>query len=219
MTSSTIISVQKITARIFCLPTSRIATTGGKRIIDDGVGILQGGNPVTIFSSPNRRLPESVQRRLAKTCQWESVILTTDNTYNSTSTDDDGNGDGDGDGDGDGTTYTALSTSPSTSVPLLSMSFFMPSGEEVSFCAHAAIGGAMMRQQQEQQQQISNSNHNKKQLSTTETITTNYFYSLIFQAAMTGEYFKVDVINNNDEDREDDNDVDKDHDKEDDSTR
>jgi len=127
-------------------------------------------------------------------------------------------GDGDGDGDGDGTTYTALSTSPSTSVPLLSMSFFMPSGEEVSFCAHAAIGGAMMRQQQEQQQQISNSNHNKKQLSTTETITTNYFYSLIFQAAMTGEYFKVDVINNNDEDREDDNDVDKDHDKEDDST-
>ena len=97
-----VVSVEKITARVFCL--------GG-----------EGGNPVTIFASQHT-LPGSVQRSLAKTCQWESVILTTndDVSFN----------------------ITAGSSSSSSSA-LPSMTFYMPSGEEVSFCAHAAIGLAL----------------------------------------------------------------------------
>ena len=78
--------LQKIDARVFCL---------GK----------EGGNPVTIFAAP-LPLSGSLQQRLAKSCNWESVMV---------------------------------GTEQSSSI----MAFFMPSGEEVSFCAHAAIGGAI----------------------------------------------------------------------------
>ncbi len=78
--------LQKIDARVFCL---------GK----------EGGNPVTIFASPFP-IPGDLQQKLAKSCDWESVMV---DTEESSST----------------------------------MAFFMPSGEEVSFCAHAAIGGAI----------------------------------------------------------------------------
>lgn len=107
-------SLKKIDARVFCL--------GNK-----------GGNPVTIFASP-KQLSGSLQKELAESCDWESVMVGTD---------------------------------ASSSFP--TMAFFMPSGEEVSFCAHAAIGGAISMGGD------SGSWH--------------------FRAAMTGETFKVDTKN------------------------
>ena len=83
------LSLEKIEARVFCLGT-------------------EGGNPVTIFSS-TRPLSGTLQQDLARSCEWESVMVGTE---------------------------TSSSSSPT-------MAFFMPSGEEVSFCAHAAIGGAI----------------------------------------------------------------------------
>ncbi len=100
--------LQKIDARVFCL---------GK----------EGGNPVTIFASP-LGLSGSLQQSLAKSCDWESVMV---GTEESSST----------------------------------MAFFMPSGEEVSFCAHAAIGGAIAMGGG----------------------------SWDFESSMTGDTFKVDV--------------------------
>jgi len=76
--------LKKITARVFSSP-------GGK-----------GGNPVTVFMS-KAPLSLSLQTRLAQECDWESVVVNSQNT-----------------------------------IPKLS--FFMPSGEEVSFCSHAAMG-------------------------------------------------------------------------------
>ena len=158
--STAVVSVEKITARVFCL--------GG-----------DGGNPVTIFASQHT-LPGSVQRSLAKTCQWESVILTTndDVSFN----------------------ITAGSSSSSSSA-LPSMTFYMPSGEEVSFCAHAAIGLAMGYQQiiprRKQKQEIININDHSSS-------------SLVFQASMTGESFKIDVGIIDDDDNDNDNQTDDD---------
>ncbi|OEU23184.1 hypothetical protein FRACYDRAFT_233354 [Fragilariopsis cylindrus CCMP1102] len=160
--STAVVSVEKITARVFCL--------GG-----------EGGNPVTIFASQHT-LPGSVQRSLAKTCQWESVILTTNDDVSSNN--------------------TAAASSSSSALP--SMTFYMPSGEEVSFCAHAAIGLAMGYQQiiprRKQKQEIININEHSSS-------------SLVFQASMTGESFKIDVgiidddDNDNDKDNQTDDDV------------
>eukprot|EP00568_Trieres_chinensis_P009341 CAMPEP_0183294562 /NCGR_PEP_ID=MMETSP0160_2-20130417/2856_1 /TAXON_ID=2839 ORGANISM="Odontella Sinensis, Strain Grunow 1884" /NCGR_SAMPLE_ID=MMETSP0160_2 /ASSEMBLY_ACC=CAM_ASM_000250 /LENGTH=338 /DNA_ID=CAMNT_0025455911 /DNA_START=93 /DNA_END=1109 /DNA_ORIENTATION=- len=73
-----------------------------------------GGNPVTVFlsSSSASPLPASVQAELAKSFEWESVV--------------------------------AQLPSPAGKEKGLTplFRFFMPSGEEVSFCAHAAIGAA-----------------------------------------------------------------------------
>ena len=154
--STAVVSVEKITARVFCL--------GG-----------EGGNPVTIFASQHT-LPGSVQRSLAKTCQWESVILTINDDVSSNN------------------------TAAASSSALPSMTFFMPSGEEVSFCAHAAIGLAMGYQQiiprRKQKQEIININDHSSS-------------SLVFQASMTGESFKIDVgiIDDKDKDNQTDDDV------------
>ena len=59
---------------------------------------------MTVFASDGA-LSKSTQEILAKDCEWESVMV----SKNDSSTE---------------------------------MSFHMPSGEEVSFCAHAALGGA-----------------------------------------------------------------------------
>ena len=160
--STAVVSVEKITARVFCL--------GG-----------DGGNPVTIFASQHT-LPGSVQRSLAKTCQWESVISTTNDDVSSNNT------------------IASSSSSSSSSSVLPSMTFFMPSGEEVSFCAHAAIGLAMGYQQiiprRKQKQEIININDHSSS-------------SLVFQASMTGESFKIDVgiIDDKDKDNQTDDDV------------
>lgn len=82
--------VERVTARVFC----------------HGPG---GGNPVTVFSSEHP-LSVSTQARLAKDCEWESVMVS--------------------------------NTKKNANNKLPEMAFFMPSGEEVSFCAHAALGGA-----------------------------------------------------------------------------
>jgi predicted PhzF superfamily epimerase YddE/YHI9 len=117
--------IQKITARVFCHGP-------------------EGGNPLTIFAStvPLSRL---LQQDLAKTCSWESVMVSGSNS----------------------------STSSSTGSRISDMNFFMPSGEQVSFCAHAAIGGAAAMAFLE---------HDK-------------FPSWHFRAPMTGETFSVDVKN------------------------
>lgn len=79
--------LERVSARVFC----------------NGSG---GGNPVTVFSS-QFPLSSSTQERLAKTCDWESVMV-----------------------------------APTSTAKLSEMAFFMPSGEAVSFCAHAVLGGA-----------------------------------------------------------------------------
>lgn len=77
--------VEKVTARVFC----------------HGPG---GGNPLTVFWG-RQPLSEGVQTRLATSCDWESVMVTSEED-------------------------------------LPTMAFWLPSGEPVSFCAHAALGGA-----------------------------------------------------------------------------
>ena len=110
--------VEKIQARVFCPETEGL-----------------GGNPVTIFApldieeddhhdtnhddpTINILSPE-IQAQLARTCSWESVmvnpILTTTNSSNSTT----------------------------RMTPQKQLSFYMPTGHEVSFCAHAAMAGAI----------------------------------------------------------------------------
>jgi predicted PhzF superfamily epimerase YddE/YHI9 len=91
--------VERVTARVFC----------------HGPG---GGNPVTVFAS-QLPLSSTSQARLAKECEWESVMVATNANTNS----------------------SAAGTTTRT-VTLPEMAFYMPSGEEVSFCAHAALGGA-----------------------------------------------------------------------------
>jgi hypothetical protein len=173
--STAVFSVEKITARVFCL--------GG-----------DGGNPVTIFASQHT-LPGSVQRSLAKTCQWESVVLTTNDDISSNNTAAPDNA--------DTASMASSSMSSSSSSPSLpSMAFFMPSGEEVSFCAHAAIGLAMGYQQIILRKKYINTNNNNNEYSSS---------SLFFQASMTGESFKIDVeIIDYDKDNQTDNQTDDD---------
>ena len=71
-----------------------------------------GGNPVTVFSSPSCLKPKT-QQQLAMGCEWESVMVARNDANSSDST---------------------------TTLP--EMAFYMPSGDQVSFCGHAAMGGA-----------------------------------------------------------------------------
>lgn len=99
------IVVDRITARVFCYGPS-----GG------------GGNPVTIFAS-SKPLSRFHQIRLAKECEWESVMVSTAAAAAAVKTTDE--------------TKNSLQSSTN---PI--MAFYMPSGTEVNFCAHAALGGA-----------------------------------------------------------------------------
>lgn len=72
-----------------------------------------GGNPVTIFSSTSA-LSANAQQRLAQGCDWESVMVERP--------------------------PPALANNKNL---LPKLSFYMPSGEQVSFCAHAAMGAAL----------------------------------------------------------------------------
>mmetsp|Transcript_33259 Transcript_33259/g.49559 ORF Transcript_33259/g.49559 Transcript_33259/m.49559 type:complete len:332 (-) Transcript_33259:117-1112(-) len=72
-----------------------------------------GGNPVTVFLCPSvSHLPSSVQSDLARTCEWESVVAS----------------------------LPSKSAKEQGQIP--SFRFYLPNGDEVSFCAHAAIGAA-----------------------------------------------------------------------------
>jgi predicted PhzF superfamily epimerase YddE/YHI9 len=86
-----------------------------------------GGNPVTIFKSQSPLKP-STQARLAQGCEWESVCVSSSSTSPSTT-----------------------SPNANTSATLPSMAFYMPTGEQVSFCAHAAMGGALQLAQTPEQ--------------------------------------------------------------------
>ena len=81
-----------------------------------------GGNPVTVFSTSSP-LSSSTKEYLAKECDWESVMVSSSSS-------------------------TSEKQDQSSSKL---MSFYMPSGQEVSFCAHAALGGAIASAKEEEE--------------------------------------------------------------------
>ncbi len=89
-------TLERIAARVFC-----------------HAGSKGGGNPVTVFSSAVP-LPSHLQGTLAKSCEWESVMVS-----------------------------SSSSSSNEEEENVAELAFYMPSGEQVSFCAHAALGGAL----------------------------------------------------------------------------
>ena len=133
---------------------SRVFTTPGSK---------KGGNPLTIFlfhesiHSIKRKIPvlvksiqgndlnekpansfqdvESFHSSLARSCDWESVIVYLDNE------------------EGSDTNMESKKTLPE-------MMFYMPLGTEVSFCAHAAVG-ACMAIFMERQNDVFNWSHDK----------------------------------------------------------
>jgi PhzF family phenazine biosynthesis protein len=92
-----------------------------------------GGNPVTVFFLPDskQKPAESIRSSLARTCAWESVMVhfATDGESIDDESDD-------------------ISSPPPRPIPTPTPSptptlfFYMPSGEEVSYCAHAAMGAS-----------------------------------------------------------------------------
>ena len=99
--------VERVSARVFC------------HNLDD-----DGGNPVTIFSSPHR-LSHTTKQELAQSCEWESVIVHQNHHQNQQQQQ----------------RLPLVQNNRVQQKPQLS--FYMPSGEQVSFCAHAAMGAAL----------------------------------------------------------------------------
>ena len=87
-------------------------------------GVKGGGNPVTVFLWKERSHP-SVELRtsLAQSCEWESVVAHLPLPLSLSRREEYKDGSGSDSSEGD-----------------LQLYFYMPSGEEVSFCAHAAMG-------------------------------------------------------------------------------
>lgn len=119
---------------------------GMKKILSIGARAFthkrSGGNPVTVFFLPtsNQNPAEDVRSSLAQRCDWESVMV----HFLS-----------DKDDSESAINFDALkggTTSKFTMSVTPSLYFYMPSGEEVSYCAHAAMGASYaltycMRQQ------------------------------------------------------------------------
>mmetsp|Transcript_1792 Transcript_1792/g.2582 ORF Transcript_1792/g.2582 Transcript_1792/m.2582 type:complete len:321 (-) Transcript_1792:466-1428(-) len=81
-------------------------------------GHQAGGNPVSVFLLGQETVPsQKVLQHLARSCEWESVVALLP------------------------AKETAHSSENEKIDPTLL--FFMPSGEEVSFCAHAAMGAVV----------------------------------------------------------------------------
>ena len=106
--------------------------------------VAGGGNPVDLFlarpsSSPSDSvtLPPDVRSRLAQSCEWESVIAH----------------------------LPSASAGEEGQRPVLS--FHMPSGEEVSFCAHAALGAASVLGQEASDDEGSNNTARVVEFTTT----------------------------------------------------
>lgn len=115
-----------------------------------------GGNPVTIFVLPPVASPSSsssstlssldqsaLRKKLAQSCLWESVIVDygsihTDNLENNSK-------------DTAAVVVDSLQKEQQQQQRIQPprLHFYMPSGEEVSFCAHAAMGAAMVIYQQD----------------------------------------------------------------------
>jgi hypothetical protein len=137
------ISIEKISARVFCpkIQHSSIESTSSTTTNND-TNILKGGNPITIFkiipqqqssstTTTNNNIPNNINQyltseqcsTLAKSCQWESVFVVPSNNNNHHNNND-------------------VTTTTTNDLPTIQMMFYMPTGESISFCAHAAMGGA-----------------------------------------------------------------------------
>lgn len=131
------IVIEKISARIFCpLPCAQQQqqiVTNNVALIEDGIHKppKSGGNPVTIFKilsvPPLSRTSSTVSKqaildeecsKLAASCVWESVFIFPPSNEMSS----------------EGMTTPVL--------PQINIAFYLPTGKPVSFCAHAAMGGA-----------------------------------------------------------------------------
>ena len=107
--------------------------------------VAGGGNPLTLFLARPSSSPSDsdtltlpdVRSRLAQSCEWESVIAH----------------------------LPSASAGEEGQRPVLS--FHMPSGEEVSFCAHAALGAASVLGQEASDDEGSNSTARVVEFTTT----------------------------------------------------
>ena len=88
------------------------------RVFGAAAGI--GGNPVTIFMG-NPLSSSTLEQTLVKSCEWESVLVDTSNITPNRNNNN-------------------MPTTPDDAMPRLK--FFAPSGAQLSFCAHAAMGAA-----------------------------------------------------------------------------
>lgn len=127
--------VLKVTARAFGYP-----------------GVTGGGNPVTVFMFPTTSHSQTVSREgmeirtaLAKTCLWESVTVHRHNDDDPDSTVEvretllESNEHSSENGNAtDDLLYGGCRSDD------LILRFYMPSGEEVPFCAHAAMGACVV---------------------------------------------------------------------------
>jgi hypothetical protein len=131
-----VVTLQKISARVFCqLPTT--TSTASKNP-------TKSGNPITIFKvlspPPFRQQPQiplsHEQRvRLAMSCAWESVFVfppvlppPSDSVSASVTA--------------EGAVLSNSNINNINNNNTTQMAFYMPNGESVRFCAHAAMGGA-----------------------------------------------------------------------------
>ena len=89
----------------------QILKVSARAFVSPVAGGSSGGNPVTIFSpsSPSTKLTPELRSRLAQTCTWESVVV------------------------------EPCQEEEEDDSTVSQFSFFMPSGEEVSFCARKKI--------------------------------------------------------------------------------
>lgn len=83
-----------------------------------GAAAGTGGNPVTIFMG-SALSSSTLEQSLVKSCEWESVFVDTTNSHNNNTI-----------------------TSPDNNAAIPRLRFFAPSGAQLSFCAHAAMGAA-----------------------------------------------------------------------------
>jgi hypothetical protein len=150
-----VVTLQKISARVFCqLPTT--TSTASKNP-------TKSGNPITIFKvlspPPFRQQPQiplshEQRAQLAMSCAWESVFVfppvlppPSDSVSASVTA--------------EGAVLFNNNNNNNNSNNTTQMAFYMPSGESVSFCAHAAMGGAysyltsLQQQEEEEGQPIS----------------------------------------------------------------
>ncbi len=123
--SCRMVHLERIVARIFCpFPDPTTAVT-----MSDSA-YTRGGNPVNIFKvqpttadAPVTTLSPELCSQLASSCVWESVFVfppdISANAANDAANDDD-----------------------HSTLPQLNMAFYLPTGQPVSFCAHAAMGAA-----------------------------------------------------------------------------
>ena len=93
-----------------------------------------GGNPVTCFllpHSPSNKPSPALLQTLAQSCTWESIMVHNHDTDTDTAS---------------RITTTGINTNNSKdnddTIIIPTCYFYMPSGEQVSYCAHAAMGAA-----------------------------------------------------------------------------